>query len=100
MKTSKLITALQKLEKSIPFDANIVVEGDIYPRSVIGIRHDAPDTFLVLQGENDPYEEVDFSYLTDDEIKVIRMLRSVSAEDRRAVGAVLLDAFQKLPSQD
>jgi hypothetical protein len=100
MKTSKLITSLQKLEKSVPFDADIVVEGDIYPQSVIGVRHNPPHTFLVLQGENDPYEEVDFSYLTDDEIKVIRMLRSVSVDDRRAVGAVLLDAFQKLPSQD
>ena len=96
MNTSELIAALQKINKSVPFDADIVVEGDIYPQSVIGVRHEPPHTFLVLEGENDPYQEIDSSFLTDDEFQLIQTLRNVAPEDRRFVGNALADALRTL----
>lgn len=50
MKTSELIRELQKLEREIPFDAEIVTGDDSQPLELVRVQHEPPYTFLEFEG--------------------------------------------------
>lgn len=59
MKTSELIRKLQKLEREIPFDAEVVTGGDWQPSELVRVQHEPPYTFLEFEGigEKESLEE-------------------------------------------
>lgn len=63
MKTSELISKLQKLEKEIPFDAEVVTGDDWQPSELVRVLHDPPYTFLEFDVlyEESPEEVKTFS---------------------------------------
>lgn len=48
MKTSELIAQLQEIEKSVPFDAEVVIGDDWISHKLIRVVHNPPHTFLVF----------------------------------------------------
>lgn len=59
MKTSELIARLQKIEKTVPFDAEVVMGDDWQPTELARVYHEPPYTFLEFadDGDNDPAGE-------------------------------------------
>jgi hypothetical protein len=53
VKTSELITRLQKIDKTVPFDADIVTGEDWLPQHISKVYHEPPYTFI----EFESYEE-------------------------------------------
>ena len=53
MKTSELITRLQKIDKTVSFDADIVTGEDWLPQHITKVYHEPPYTFI----EFESYEE-------------------------------------------
>ena len=49
MKTSELISKLQQIQKSVPFDADLVMGDDWMPSSLIKVFHEPPHTFLEFE---------------------------------------------------
>lgn len=60
MKTSELIARLQKIEKTVPFDAEVVMGDDWQPTELARVYHEPPYTFLEFaddEGREHPDEE-------------------------------------------
>lgn len=89
MKTSKLIQALQAIDKTVPFDADVMTFGDIYPRRLARVFHEAPDTFLVFEGDDGPADELDLNALSDEEFNLVIAYRKASEAARHAAEVVL-----------
>ncbi|WP_035853270.1 hypothetical protein [Deefgea rivuli] len=56
MNTSEVIRKLQALEKTIPFDAEVVIGDDWQPSSLVKIFHQPPYTFLEFKGSGERFK--------------------------------------------
>lgn len=92
MKTSKLISALQK-HNSSAFDADVVCLGDIYPKCVKRVYHEPPYTYLIFEGEEGPLLEFFTDELSEDEALLIQRLRKATPAQRKAAGLAMLRAL-------
>lgn len=89
MKTSDLIKALQAIDKTVPFDADVVTFGGIYPCSLARVEHDPPHTYLIFDSDESEPGEVDLNELSDDEFNLVIAYRRAPPEVRQAIEAVL-----------
>lgn len=53
MKLSELIKKLQEIEKSVPFDSEVVTGDDYMPQSITRVYHEPPHTFIEFEEPTD-----------------------------------------------
>ncbi|KPV95158.1 MULTISPECIES: hypothetical protein [unclassified Pseudoalteromonas] len=57
MKLSELIKQLQEIEKSVPFDSEVVTGEDWMPQSIVQVYHEPPYTFIQFEPSSEDIEE-------------------------------------------
>ncbi|EEJ6370531.1 hypothetical protein B9M33_000009 [Salmonella enterica subsp. enterica serovar Denver] len=76
LKTSVLIQKLMEIDKTVPFDADIVTGEEWWPIPISRVYHNPPHTFVEFetgeQSQDDPYELTIYSEL---EIRVHQMIQ-------------------------
>lgn len=53
MKLSELIKQLQEIDKSVPFDSEVVTGDDWMPRRISSVYHEPPHTFIQFEEDDD-----------------------------------------------
>ncbi|CFB67761.1 TPA: hypothetical protein ACPZMC_002694 [Yersinia enterocolitica] len=59
MKTSTLIKKLIEIDKTVPFDANIVQGDDYEYDDLIKVYHNPPNTYLVFNSQESEHQDID-----------------------------------------
>ncbi|ESE69482.1 hypothetical protein [Salmonella enterica] len=76
MKTSVLIQKLMEIDKTVPFDADVVTGEELWPIPISRVYHNPPHTFVEFetgeQSQDDPDELTIYSEL---EIRVHQMIQ-------------------------
>ncbi|MDQ9094219.1 hypothetical protein RC083_21910 [Pseudoalteromonas haloplanktis] len=57
MKLSELIKQLQEIDKSVPFDSEVVTGGDWMPQSITQVYHEPPYTFIQFEASSEDIDE-------------------------------------------
>ncbi|MBQ4848813.1 hypothetical protein [Pseudoalteromonas sp. MMG012] len=53
MKLKELIKNLQEIEKTLPFDSEVVTGDDFMPQRVVKVHHEPPYTFIEFEEPKD-----------------------------------------------
>jgi hypothetical protein len=59
MKLSELIHRLQEIDKTVPFDSEVVTGGDWMPQGITRIYHEPPHTFIEFEDPAEGEEDDD-----------------------------------------
>jgi hypothetical protein len=57
MKLSQLIKKLQEIEKTVPFDSEVVTGDDWMPQKITTVHHEPPYTFIEFESPHEDIEE-------------------------------------------
>jgi len=81
MKTSQLIKKLQRIEKDVPFDADVVTGDDWQPTDLARVYHEPPYTFLEFNySSSEEAQEESITFNEEQKVLVLAYITSMLQE--------------------
>lgn len=82
MKTSVLIQKLMEIDKTVPFDADVVTGEDWWPTPISRVYHNPPHTFVEFEtGEQSQDDPDELSVYSELEIRTHQMIQIGQCKD-------------------
>ena len=77
LKTSVLIQKLMEIDKTVPFDADVVTGEEWWPTPISRVYHNPPHTYVEFEtGEQSPDDPDELSIYSELEIRAHQMMQS------------------------